>query len=66
MTRNKRSASPKYAFLRNDFRTEIPACTAKDCFRVLDKYIGHDLTKLIQEHDLPLVAIPVAAPESEA
>lgn len=49
-------------FLRNDFRTEIPECSAKDCFRILDKYIGHDLTKLIEEHSLPLVEIPRADP----
>ena len=52
-------------FLRNDFRPAIPACSAKDSFRVLDKYIGHDLAKLIEEHDLPIVEIPLADPEPE-
>ena len=45
-------------FLRDDVRPEIPACSARDCFRLLDKYIGHSLTKLVEEHELPLVTIP--------
>ena len=32
---------------------------------MLDKYIGHDLAKLIEEHDLPIVEIPLADPEPE-
>ncbi len=44
-------------FLRNDFRPEILPSRPKDCFRVLDKYIGHSLTKLIEKHDLPVVEI---------
>jgi len=45
-------------FLRDGFRPEIHTSSARDCFRVLDKYIGHDLMKLVERHDLPLSEIP--------